>query len=109
MKLQNPFPQQVRLMYLYNSYTCWECGGNGSQSGGMELHHIWGRVSGSALNSAPLCKECHSHIGHTVEEQQNYLRKTIIFLLSQGYILNKEDNDFLELVKKDLRGFKLSV
>lgn len=94
-------------MYLYNNYECWICHTNGSHCGGMELHHIWGRISASALNSAPLCKECHSHIGHTRAERVDLLRKTIRFLLSQGYKLTDEDNDFLELIKEDLQGFKI--
>lgn len=106
MKLRNPFSDYVRQLYLYNCYTCWECGGNGSGSGGggIELHHIYGRVSASALNSAPLCHTCHSKVGHTYEEHQRYLQKTIQFLLSQGYQLTDEDNAFLESVKKDLLG-----
>ncbi len=105
--LNNPFPLEVRLLYLYNNYECWLCGKNGSNCGGMELHHIWGRISASALNSAPLCKGCHVHIGHTREEHQTLLRKTIRFLLSQGYKLLPVDHEFLELVKNDLRGFVL--
>lgn len=107
MKLRNPFPDEVRLLYLYNCFECWICGGNGSQSGGIELHHIWGRISGSALNSAPLCKACHARVGHTREEHQMLLRKTIKFLLSEGYKLTKVDDDFLEMVKEDLRGFTI--
>jgi len=107
MQLNNPFPLEVRCHYLYNNYECWICGSNGSHCGGIELHHIWGRISASALNSAPLCKECHSHIGHTREERQGLLRKTIRFLVSQGYTLLPIDNEFLELVKNDLRYFVL--
>ena len=95
---------EVRLLYLYNNYECWECGTNGSASGGIELHHIYGRISASALNSAPLCHGCHSKVGHSYEEHQRYLQKTIRFLLSQGYQLTDDDNVFLETVKKDLLG-----
>lgn len=105
MILNNPFPLQVRLLYLYNNYECWECGSNGQYQGGIELHHIWGRISASALNSAPLCKECHSHVHHSREEHQRLLRKTIRFLVSQGYKLNDIDNQFLEAVQNDLQGF----
>lgn len=105
MYLKNPFPLEVRLLYLYNSYECWDCGGNGSNSGGIELHHIWGRISASALNSAPMCKECHNKIGHTREEHQRLLRKTIYFLSSQGYKLKPIDDEFLETVQNDLLGF----
>jgi len=105
MKLNNPFSNDTRNHYLYNNFTCWECGGNGSGSGGgLELHHIYGRISASPLNSAPLCHSCHSKVGHTYEEHQRYLQKTLRFFLSEGYQLNEEDNIFLETVKKDLLG-----
>jgi hypothetical protein len=106
MQLNNPFPNEVRWLYLYNCFECWQCGGNGNGSGGggIELHHIYGRMSASALNSAPLCHSCHTKVLHTYEEHQRYLQKTIRFLLSQGYKLTDEDNAFLERVKKDLLG-----
>jgi hypothetical protein len=104
MQLKNNFPDYVRNLYLYNSWECWGCSGNGSNNGGISLHHIYGRISASALNSAPLCHTCHSKVGHTYEEHQRYLQKTIKFMLSQGYQLQKIDNDFLEYVKKDLLG-----
>lgn len=105
MELRKPFPLNVRLLYLYNNYECWECGGNGSSGGGgIELHHIYGRISASVLNSAPLCHTCHSKVLHTYEEHQRYLQKTIRFMLSQGYILTPIDNLFLETVKNDLLG-----
>lgn len=107
MKLNNPFPQEVRLLYLYNAYECWQCGSNGTNDGGIELHHIWGRISPSALNSSPLCKKCHSKVGHSREEHLSLLKKTIDFLSSQGYVLTQTDNEFLELIKNDLRGFVL--
>jgi len=106
MKLDNPFPLEVRLLYLYN-YACWECGQNGSRSGGLELHHIWGRISASALNSAPLCKLCHVHILHTQEEHLRLFKKTINYLSKEKYKLLRIDEDFLEIIKNDLRVFKL--
>ena len=107
MFLKNSFSLETRCHYLYNNYECWICGTNGSHCGGLELHHIFGRVSASALNSAPLCKKCHSHIGHTRYEHIDLLGKTIAFLISQGYKLQQEDHDFMEMIKNDLRGIKL--
>ena len=104
MNLSHPFPQRVRLLFLYE-HRCWECGRNGSTSGGLELHHIWGRVSGAALNAAPLCHECHERVLHTRDEHLKYLRITIDFLSTSGYVLCPTDHHFLELVKTDLRGF----
>lgn len=106
MRLKNPFPSNVRNMYLFNNYECWICGSNGSHCGGMELHHIWGCISDSALNSAPLCKGCHVHILYTRTERIQLFRKTMRFLMSQGYELDNTDNEFLEKIGKDLAGYK---
>lgn len=75
--------------------------------GGLELHHIFGRISSSALNSALLCGYCHKHVGHTQEEQHKYLRITILFLSKEGYKLKQEDEDFLQYLSTQnlLRGF----
>lgn len=108
MQLNNPFPNEVRWLYLYDCYTCWQCNGNGTGgNGGIELHHIWGRISASALNSAPLCRACHEKVTNTVEERQRYFKRTMYFLISQHYVLTQYDNDFLELVKNDLVGIVL--
>lgn len=93
MILQNPFSDDVRLIYLY-SYECWICKENGTRSGGIELHHILGRVSDSVLNSAPLCKFCHDHIGHSFEEEKDLLQKTIRYLVRHGYTFTDKDIDF---------------
>lgn len=108
MDLKNPFPPSVRYLFLYK-HECWECGKNGSTTGGLELHHIWGRVSSSALNAAPLCHMCHERVGHTREEHQRYLRKTVLFISCEGYKLREKDDEFLALtcVQDDLRGFTL--
>ena len=103
MYLKNPFPDKVRYLYLYNCFECWQCGCNQM----IELHHIWGRISASALNSAPLCKGCHVHILHTRYERQDLLRKTLRFLESQGYCWNNEDGEFLHMIAEDLQGFKM--
>lgn len=106
MKLSNPFPLRVRLLFI-DTHACWECGRNGNGRGGMELHHIWGRISGSALNAAPLCKVCHDGIAHNQETHRRLLRKTIAFLLGQHYKLEPADNQFLDMVTTDLQGFTL--
>ena len=106
MQLANPFPQSVRLLFI-DCYACWECGENGQRHGGLELHHIWGRISGSALNAAVLCKKCHDEIAHNHETHHRLLRKTIHFLHSLGYKLHARDDEFLTCVQGDLRGFVL--
>ena len=106
MKLANPFPLSVRLLFA-DCHSCWECGKNGQHVGGLELHHIWGRISGSALNAAVLCKKCHEHMNHNRDEHHRLLRKTINFLLRQKYKLLPVDHAFLDMVITDLRGFTL--
>lgn len=95
MELRNPFSDEVRNLYLYN-HRCFICGANGWNRGGMELHHILGRCSASALNSAPLCGICHRGIVHSEEEQQKLFLETIQFLKSVDYELVEEDYDFIE-------------
>lgn len=83
MKLAYPFPLEVRLLYI-DCWQCWLCGGNGTQDGGLEIHHICGRVSDSAFNSSCLCKKCHATMGHSQEEEQK------LFLITLKYLFNKE-------------------
>lgn len=106
MNLNNPFPPDVRVIYMY-CWECFECGQNGTATGGLELHHIWGRVSWSPLNCAVLCGECHSHVGHSQEEHQRLFRKAVQFLLREEYKLTTYDNNFLLLISDDLRGFSM--
>lgn len=90
MKLNNPFSDDTRLLFLY-VYSCFLCG---RSDRGLELHHIIGRGSSSPLNACPLCIECHSHIGHSVAEQRKLLHRTAVFLEDQNYELTKEDEIF---------------
>ncbi len=95
MHLRNNFPDSVRLLFI-DDWECFMCGQNGTQSGGLELHHIIGRGSCSALNAAILCNKCHRKIGHSFEEERDLLSKTIKFLLVRDYKLTKEDKEFYE-------------
>lgn len=101
MKLLNPFSQRVRLLYL-GVWTCWLCELNGNNRGGLELHHILGRISGSAFNSALLCGYCHQHMGHTRAEHQRLAFRTAKFLHSSFYKATDEDLVFLEENKFEL-------
>lgn len=101
MNLANPFPTEVRNLFLY-VYGCFKCGRSGL---GLELHHIWGRVSSSALNACPLCPACHTAILHTPEEHRALLAIVIGFLSESGYRLNANDEAFLAYVQNDLSGF----
>lgn len=100
MKLQNPFSVEKREVFRDAQYCCWECGGNGSKTGGTELHHIRSRVSSSVFNGAVLCKRCHSMVGHSQEEEKKYLIKTFQYIMGKvelgEYTLDEEDNVFLK-------------
>ena len=98
MKLRNPFSEETRNLYLWN-HECWVCGRNTVS----ELHHIWGRISDSALNSAPLCKECHTTLFATRIVRVNLFKKTLDFLYKQSYELVDRDLKFLEKVKGEIK------
>lgn len=91
MKLKYPFAQDVRLLFLY-TYACSECGRSGE---GLELHHIFGRVSDSPFNAIPLCKICHGKVGHTLQEHARYSQWTINYLHEEGYRITSKDEGFL--------------
>lgn len=95
MKLQYPFPSEVRNLYLYN-YECWNCGRNGTTSGGLEVHHILGRVSDSAFNSSVLCHECHELVSHSRSEHQFLFSKTARYLHENGFKPSDDDLLFLQ-------------
>lgn len=93
--LQYPFPMRVRLLYL-DCWKCWVCGKNGAEDGGLEIHHILGRVSDSALNSSCLCKKCHERISHNAEEERALFLKTLKYLFDLSYALVQNDLDFVK-------------
>lgn len=99
MYLSNPFSQQTRLLYLYR-YDCDLCGRNGQGRGGLQLHHIFGRVSSSPLNASLLCGECHSHMGHSFEEQKKLLHINLKFLALSNYHSSSENQGFWESIKE---------
>jgi hypothetical protein len=108
MKLKNKFSDETRALYL-DKWDCDICGTNGQDRGGLELHHIFARVSDSPLNSSLLCNCCHSKMGHAIEEEQRLLRSTINYLSSNGYVLNDSDGEFLDMLARQgrLNGFFL--
>ena len=95
MNLNNPFPMYVRLLYL-GWWKCFLCGGNGSDCGGLEIHHVLGRISDVAFNSSCLCKKCHATVGHTQEEHRLIFGKFLEFAHAIRYSPNEEDLLFLE-------------
>jgi len=95
MKLRNPFSTRVRDLW----FMCWECvvcSGNGTDCGGLELHHIAGRVSGSALNAATVCKGCHIGMGHSESEEKMLFREVLSYYYNGEIELTKEDVLFVD-------------
>jgi hypothetical protein len=100
MKLKNDFSNETRHLWLGH----WECGlckKNGQTTGGLELHHIYGRVSDSPFNSVVLCKKCHASIAHNDDEHRKLLAYTIRYLLKIHYRPVPEDYLFLETIHRD--------
>lgn len=85
---------------------CWDCGECHADC----LHHIFGRLSRSPLNAAPLSNNfCHinrkgrmgGHNWHKKPEiQARYLIKTAEYLSSIDYKLTAEDQEFLNKVNE---------
>lgn len=94
MKLQNPFPLRVRLLYI-DCHACFFCGRNGQGVGGLEINHIFGRESAAAFNASVLCGRCHGHVGHSREEHQRLFFLNLRWLLSQLYIPLEDDLDLV--------------
>ena len=90
MKLNNPFSQDTKLLYLY-CYACFDCG---RSDRGLEIHHIVGRSSKSPLNAFPICKHCHNKCNHNDKEEGKYLKIALKFLLRESYKLTEEDIEF---------------
>jgi len=97
MKLKFPFKDNIRWFWFdYHNYKCANCGGNGENCGGLEIHHILGRVSDSILNSIYLCKKCHNEVRHTQEEHFKYLNYTKDFVEEVGYVYIQSDIIFYQ-------------
>jgi DNA-directed RNA polymerase subunit RPC12/RpoP len=92
MKLNNPFSQDTRNIFLY-IYACFDCG---RSDRGLSLHHIKGRISNSPINAIPLCLDCHSKVGHTQDEEQRYFKLTLQFLVKEKYTYTLDDIVFYQ-------------
>lgn len=93
MNLKNPFTQETRELYRYR-YDCMLCGF--SADGGLELNHIWGRVSASPYNASLLCVSCHGHIGHSQEEHAKLFVLNSRYLAQIGYKPTPDDMQFID-------------
>ena len=104
MELSNPFPLEVKLWYE----GCWEClicHSNGSNRGGLSLHHIYGRKSNSIFNAAVLCGFCHGTMGHSQEEHVLLVKRNLVYLKVQRdlwdkpyYLIHEDERFFREVV-----------
>jgi hypothetical protein len=98
MKGTHNFSEETRELFFWNR-ECWFC----QSEQWNALHHILGRVSTSPLNAAPIQNfECHIGNGDldSDEIKKKFLRKTLTYLLSNGYKLTKNDKEF---IKKNIR------
>lgn len=97
MHLRNPFSKETRFLFEDFWHCCW-CGRNGVDA----LHHILGRVSSSPLNAAPI-HNLKCHIGNgaldSFENRSKFLKSTLKYLLSIGYVLTEEDTLFMQKYK----------
>ncbi len=94
MRLENPFSEKTRELFR-GVWECWECGENGTGTGGLEIHHITGRDSSSAFNASVLCKKCHEKKNHNQEEERFLFLITQKFLKAIGYIPIANDYQFI--------------
>lgn len=108
MKLNNPFPDEVRSLYL-GVWRCWLCSSNGTNRGGLEIHHILGRCSSVAFNSSCLCVYCHRHIGHSQQEHQYIFFQTMVFLRDVRYEPTEEDLQFFKEEAEELMSEELKT
>ena len=90
--MRNEFPPEVKEIF-YRSRYCLKCG---RVDRPIEIHHIVGRDSNSALNACRLCDTCHEHIKHTNKYECMLFNITTKYLVSQGYHLIDKDYKFLE-------------
>jgi hypothetical protein len=101
MKLDNPFPERVRLLYLYER-RCLLCHANGWGRGGLELHHILGRSCNCVFNAALLCGLCHKGMVHNSDEHLLLGGLQIRWLKDSGITPLEEDWSCLQTHYKDL-------
>jgi 5-enolpyruvylshikimate-3-phosphate synthase len=94
MNLSHPFSQKTRDLWFPEHTWCGDCGVAYSKRP-IELHHIYGRISSSVINSIPLCKLCHANvaIGKT-DKEKKYVAYTLGWLESINYELTTKDRAF---------------
>jgi len=87
MTLKNRFSPTVRSLFAFR-YSCDICGMNNN----LELHHILGTISNSALNASLLCHKCHEKEDSGGDElKKKLLQATIRYLVSEKYEFTRKD------------------
>lgn len=96
--MRNDFNQdEIARWFSHHNHECWWCG----KSHANCFHHILGRETNHILSAAPLNNfACHINIHGILRKKENQkilLKKTLRYLLSQGYELSAErDGEFLQ-------------
>ena len=97
LKLRNNFTDEQKAVWAWDY---WCHAPNCKSNIGVSIHHIFGRVSNSILNSIPLCDKCHRN--YTFLDKSELLKTTIRFLCdpNNGYEFTKKDIEFYNTYKK---------
>lgn len=61
----------------------------------LELHHITGRDSSATVNGVVVCTECHSHFGHSDDEEKYLFAKNLATLRTMRYEITADDETFM--------------
>ncbi|MDA2921686.1 hypothetical protein MYX07_00285 [Patescibacteria group bacterium AH-259-L07] len=92
--MKNPFSEETRILFIGN-FRCFNCSHSNQ---GLELHHIFKRVSASPYNATPICRECHE-LGdlHSDKRRLNLIQKTTEWLVTEhNYQPSAEDREFMK-------------
>jgi len=99
LRMDKDFSEVTRDLFVWN-HQCWICGTNRQDS----LHHIMNGdfdEADSPFNAAPICNfRCHIGKSFTEEQKSMMLKKTLKYLIKQGYKFTEKDNKFLEKFKQ---------
>ncbi|HOE15459.1 MAG TPA: hypothetical protein PLH82_02130, partial [Candidatus Paceibacterota bacterium] len=93
--LRNDFDKDELRRWFAFDMVCYVCDRRHADC----FHHIFGRESNSILNAAPLNNNlCHLYNPNLNRNgtRKKFAQRTFIFLMNQGYILNKNDMEFVE-------------
>lgn len=99
------FDEETRNLNVFHPY-CRKCNRNTECS----LHHIYGRISKSAINSILLCGECHREADRFnritgikgTPFRKELLKLQLKFLVEQQYRFNDDDKEFLTVIQQDI-------